>query len=396
MPINDNMKKYLSGRTIKQLLKKTINDLYINPNINIDYEMDYKTGYKEYDVNQFKMDAKIEFKDSDNEIWLIKTTSSIRTDRVKGNQFDAQNIRKLLPNLTKIYLVTSETDSKKENDQRKRYSSQIKQRKIYSEIDDVITFNTLSLLIREKAVENLSQGKRANVLGTETEYRIDKALKNDANIEIWNDVGDRSYIIKSGDFEIFKEILLTFGLKRTEIIKEIKSTIDIPRLPGGGSAKTDIYCEIITDESEYSIGISVKESAAKMVTIHEGYVQNLLEVLGIDMTSEIGIALLKLQEQGGPKKLLEYYPESYNILDEQLKYYNEDLIKYFYFGIGSGQDDIQIANLIVYNKVFKASTVEQLINELKDVHIQFNTPFSFTYPSGGRGKKIQVKGITNN
>lgn len=40
----------------------------------------------------FKMDYQICFHDFSDEIWLIKPTSSVRSDRVYGNEFFAQNI----------------------------------------------------------------------------------------------------------------------------------------------------------------------------------------------------------------------------------------------------------------------------------------------------------------
>src|SRR5699024_8083849 len=139
MAQNDNKKKALSGLKTKELLRKTLEDLSSNLYININYQMDFDTGYVGYSNKQFKMDALIKFNDSNNEIWLIKTTSSIRSDRVKGNQFDAQNIRKIKPNVKEIYLVTSDFADPKEISYRKKYSENIRKKRLYSEIDDVIS-----------------------------------------------------------------------------------------------------------------------------------------------------------------------------------------------------------------------------------------------------------------
>src|SRR5699024_8369450 len=176
----DNKKKALSGIAVKKLLGKTLENLSSNPHLKITYQMNYDTGYEGYVKNQFKMDALIKFHNSDDEIWLIKTTISIKSDRVKGNHLydqnirninlkennsDAQNIRKINPKVIRIYLVTSDFADPKETYNRKKYSEDITNKRLFSPIDDVISFNTLSLLIRDKAVENLSQGVRANVLG---------------------------------------------------------------------------------------------------------------------------------------------------------------------------------------------------------------------------------------
>lgn len=397
MAKNDNKGKALSGIKVKNLLKKTLDNLSAHPHINIDYEIDFETGYVGYSENQFKMDALIEFKNNDNEIWLIKTTSSIRSDRVKGNQFDAQNIRKINSNVTKIYLVTSDFADSKEVYNRKKYSQDIRQKRLYSKIDDVISINTLSLLIRDKALENLSQGVRANILGEETEERIMRALNNEDNIELWNGSVDKYSLPKSADYELFREILLAHGVDdQSEVIEALYATTDIPLLEGAGQPKTDVHCEVSTNRNTYNINISVKQTSAKKVTIHEGSIEEVLDVLNLNTNSDLGIALLRLQKCGGKKKLQEEYPDSHSILEKELQQYNNELIKFFFFGIGGRQKDIQIANMILYNKTFKVMKVNELISHMNRYSGQFGTPFSFTYPSGKRGRKIQVKAPTNN
>lgn len=394
---NDNKRKALAGSAVKKLLRKTLNDLSSHPHIKINYQIDFKTGYVEYSKTQFKMDALIEFKDSNHEIWLIKTTSSIRSDRVKGNQFDAEHIKKIHPNVKKVYLVTSDFADPKEVYHRKKYSEDIKNKIIYSQIDDVISFNTLSLLIRDKALENLSLGKRSNILGDETEERIMRTLNNEANIELWNGINSKNQFIPSVDYELFQEILITYGIDNSdESIVALYATTDIPLLKGGGQPKTDVHCEVTTNKNTYNINISVKQTSAKKVTIHEGFVEDLLEVINIEESSKLGVALLNLQKCGGKVKLKNEYPECHDTLEMELQKYNDALIKYFFFGIGGKQKGIQIANMIVYNKTFKAMTVNELIKEMSNYPGQFGTPFSFTYPSGNRGKKIQVKAPTNN
>src|SRR5699024_10077333 len=380
---NDNKKKALSGVKVKKLLKKTLESLTSNPYINIGYQIDFDTGYEGYSNKQFKMDALIRFNDSNDEVWLIKTTSSIRSDRVKGNQFDAQNIRKIKPTVKKIYLVTSDFADSNEIDNRKKYSESIRSKKLYSEIDDVISINTLSLLIRDKALENLSQGVRSNVLGKETEERIMRALNNEDNIALWNGAIDKYSLPKSADYELFKEILSTHGVDNlSESITSLYATTDIPLLDGGGQPKTDVHCEVETNLNTYIINISVKQTSAKKVTIHEGFVEELLDVLHLNTASDLGTALLKLQECGGKRKLQEKYPDSHRVLEDKLHEYNTELIEFFLFGIGGKQKDIQIANMLVYNKTFKATTVNETIIHMSRHHGQFGTPFSFTYPSG--------------
>src|SRR5699024_8864171 len=369
----DNKKKALSGIAVKKLLGKTLENLSSNPHLKITYQMNYDTGYEGYVKNQFKMDALIKFHNSDDEIWLIKTTSSIRSDRVKGNHFDAQNIRKINPKVKRIYLVTSDFADPKETYNRKKYSEDITNKRLFSPIDDVISFNTLSLLIRDKAVENLSQGVRANVLGKETEERIMRSLNNEDNIELWNGILKSDLSFKSVDYELFKEILTVYGINNEdEVIMSLYATTDIPLLTGRGQPKTDVHCEVTTNKDIYNINISVKQTSAKKVTVHEGFMKDVINVLDLDINSPLGTALLRLEECGGKTKLKSKYLESYTLLENELYKYNDELIKYFIFGIGSKQKDIQIANMLVYNKTFKAMTINETINDMKQYSGQFN------------------------
>src|SRR5699024_8408709 len=150
-----------------------------------------------------------------------------------------QNIRKINPKVKRIYLVTSDFADPKETYNRKKYSEDITNKRLFSPIDDVISFNTLSLLIRDKALENLSQGVRSNVLGKETEERIMRALNNEDNIALWNGAIDKYSLPKSADYELFKEILSTHGVDNlSESITSLYATTDIPLLDGGGQPKT--------------------------------------------------------------------------------------------------------------------------------------------------------------
>src|SRR5699024_7246641 len=238
--------------------------------------------------------------------WLIKTTNSIRSDRVKGNQFDAEHIKKLNDKVSKIFLVTSDFADAKEVSNRKKYSEKIRNKQLYSVIDDVISLNNLSMKIREKALENLSNGRRANVLGDESEQMLVHSFNNEVNIEMWNKI--KNHTSKSQNYEIFEEILITHGLdKKNEIIKAITATSEIPLLINKGQPKTDVSCRVITNIKKHDINISVKQSNKRNVTVHEGFMEDLLEDFNISRASDFGLALMRLQECGGQINLKEKY-----------------------------------------------------------------------------------------
>lgn len=393
---NDNQDKVISGINVKKLLENLLIDISSNEHFNIEYELNYSVGYPNYAENQFKMDALIIFKDSDNERWLVKTTNTIRSDRAKGNQFDAQNIKQIDPKVGKIFLVTPDHINPNEVKHRIAYSRQITTGQLFSMIDDALSLNALRSLIREKAVENISQGKRANILGRDTEDQIKRALMNPDNKILWNSSGASSAHHKSDTFDLFSKVLVAFGVQPQEKIIEVYATTDIPLLDGLGYPKTDVHCEVTTDKQLYEMNISVKQSTDKKVTIHEGYVQDLLSALCIEETSKLGKSLLQLQKYGGKKKLAEEDAHSTEVLEKELSKYNEELVAFFVFGIGSSQVGIQVANLLLYYNTLEVLTVDETVQHMLSFKGQFDTPFSWTYPSGKGGEKIQIKAPTNN
>ena len=88
----DNQQKTLSGKASNLTLAEVLDYISKIPKLNISVSKNYMVGYKNCE-QQFKMDYKICFHDFNDEIWLIKSTSSIRSDRLYGNEFFAQNIK---------------------------------------------------------------------------------------------------------------------------------------------------------------------------------------------------------------------------------------------------------------------------------------------------------------
>ena len=78
--------------------------------------------------------------------------------------------------------------------------------------------------------------------------------------------------------------------------------------------------------------------------------------------------------------------------------YNEKLNKWVLGGIGGqGDPETQWAhNIITYNEntsSFRIESIEDYVESLerKGMTGNFGTLFRWTYPSGGRGKRIQLK-----
>ena len=99
----DNQQKPLSGSASNLTLSESLRKIQEIPELNVSVKKGYSVGYENCE-KQFKMDYAITFNDFDNETWLVKSTSSIRTDRIYGNEFFAQNIKLFDNNFTKIFV----------------------------------------------------------------------------------------------------------------------------------------------------------------------------------------------------------------------------------------------------------------------------------------------------
>ena len=400
----DNFEKFKSGVASKleldNLLKLTIEEIR---EINIDIKKVYSIGYPGYE-KQFKMDYQLIFHDFEDENWLIKSTSSIRSDRIYKNEFFAQNIRKIDKKVSKIFIVVPDSSiiKKEELNQKLNYSSKISSNTYKSFLDDILTFSEFKNLLIEYATSKINQGNRSNILGNNSEVNIINLLNDKNNLILWNNYEKNYKNIKSSTYSMFAMILKTVGLfpNKNNLIN-IEATKDIPLLNNGGKPKTDVKFEIKTNTGISVHTVSIKNSAEKIVTIHEGSVEDIIFCLKISKESDTARALKEFQKYGGFKALKEYNFCAYKILESNLKKYNKELIDLFYFGIGSPliTSQIQVADMIIYTKKFEIFTREAYVDKYIKSYSklgQLNTPFKWTYPSGKKGKKIQIKGFTNN
>lgn len=402
MFVNENRTKYQSGKSVKQLIQNAIKPISDDINFNVNFSSDYVIGYPNKE-NQFKMDFKLEFPDFNNEIWLIKGTNSVRNDRIYGNEYMAQNIRIIDEKVTHIFLVVPDSISEKEHNHAKRYSEKINSDTYVSFLTDVITVNQLARKIVTKLTKKMPQGRRANLLGNNAENSAVQFMSDNNNLILWNDYINASRTIKSSTYVFFKTILLTIGLTEgVDLIKKIEASSHIPRLSNNGLPKTDFAIMLEMQNGDtISRTISIKNTAATEVTVHEGSMKDLILALDLETNSSLANALFSFEKVGSRKRMLETYPTCVEILDNELASYNEQLLKFFIFGDRSPLilNPIQIADMIMFTHKFEVFNKEEYCSYYLNNYShrgQFGTPFKWTYPSKKRGQKFQIKGFTNN
>ena len=407
-------RKNESGAKANETLESMLEDLKINTNLNISIEKNYVKGYLGMD-RQFKMDYCIVFHDFDDKQWLLKSTNSIR-DRIYGTEFFAQNIR-IIDSHTKqvesIFVVVPDSMPEKEYANAKRYSTKIHSNKYKSFLTDIVTIGELRDLIINKCMTNTPQGIRANIIGKDAESRVAQLLVDENNWHLWNDYESCRHNLKSDTYLLFKKIMTTIGATpclndkpSPNSIVKIEATTNIPKLKGGGYPKTDVSFSITFENSNIQThNITIKKTARKRVSIHEGDVADLIKALSLDPDNQLAHALSAFQKYGSKSKL-EESTESYLIavLDKELPQYNVELVKFALFGVNSPRitDKLQIADCIL---LLSNSTDSSfwLRDEYMNYYLesfeskgQFGTPFQWTYPSKKRGTRFQLKGFTTN
>lgn len=399
MFVKENQMKYKSGQSVKQLLSIVFEKISDNPHLNIQIKPNYAVGFPNQD-KQFKMDYEIIFSDFENEKWLVKGTNSIR-ERIYGTEFFAQNIRKIENKVTHIFVVVPDSISEDEIKKVRNYSNKIKSGTYTSFLDDVITVNQLEKLIIEKATSSIQQGMKSNILGSNAEKKLVSLLTNANNIMLWNDYETNALYIKSSSYPLFKTILVKFGFTSNDKIDRITATDEIPKLSNGGQPKTDVTVTITSESTSLTRNISVKNTNSTKVTVHEGSVIDLIKALLLNENSSLASALLAFEEYGSVKALKEKDSTYVDIIEKELPAYNEALIGFFLFGENSPLvvSPIQVADTLLYTNKFELFSSKEYKNYYLDTFKgrgQLGTPFSWTYPSKNRGKKIQIKGFTNN
>jgi len=398
----ENQAKSTSGKNAKMLIQEMLNAM-LALDLNIKVGNNYSIGY-EGKAKQFKMDFSVCFSDFDNEKWLIKSTNSIR-ERIYGAEFFAQHIKDIDESVKRILVVVPDSISDKEMKNKRNYAQKTRDKEYVSFLDDVLTVNELQQEIINKASGAITQGVKSNILGSFSEKSVVALLNDERNLILWNDYAGSQQQVKSSTFSYYKGILEAVGLvEGKDRIAKITASDDIPILSNRGAPKTDVSFVAETDTVVISRNISVKNSAEKVVSIHEGNVVDLISALRINESSELASALYQFEECGsveGEKGLLTKYPGAVEVLTQSLGQYNKEMAEFFLFGVNSPlltSSEIQVANMILFIEPFAVWVREEYIPHYLSKYQgkgQLGTPFKWTYPSGKRGKKIQIKGYTS-
>lgn len=349
-----------------------------------------KDGYS--NTSQFYTPFLIQFFDDTK--WALFTTTSMRTDRIKGQQWDAINLKEIDPTITQVYLVYPDGISEDGKAEFVRQNNKYINKDEYSAIDGVASQDQISNLIESYAIQDKTIGQIKDIQGNSFEKRIASILAYEENFIKWK---TDAATLEGMHFDIFKTIIDCFGLDKNTTI-EIQATFDkkiIGRLPSGGNPKTDVLVTVKnTDNSTVNYTISCKRSSDKSVSVHQYTADTFADVLDKD-NPQLRRLLNYFQQCGS---LSSFGEENCIELTETLQPYVEKLSLWVLGGEGGdGDPDTQCADYILtYDNNDGSSSIhriqqyyEQLLNA--GISGSFGTLFSWTYPSKRRGESIQLK-----
>ena len=384
----DNKDKSNHGKKFKEAVERCLS-ICLKRNYIIKVKKKHHCGFDGHN-KQFSCPFLITF--ADGEQWAIFSSTSLR-ERFKANCWDTQGIKAVEQSVTKsIFVYPSVCNDLKDFESLR---DNVSNHKIVVPIDNVIPDNQVVEFIGEYSMSNKSTGSKTGLRGNTFEHDLADVLEYPDNLERWvlgtvTSTGS-SYIV----FKTILDKLEKDGRVEKNSIHNLISTSKIKRLPSKGPAKTDVLLKVINadDLPIELITFSCKRTSKKLVTVHEYSASDFSKVLN-EEDRALADLLEVFQKSGGIRAFNE---ENTLKLTAALKPYYDKLCKWVLGGIGGyGDPKTQWAEYLILqddNGNTTIHTIQEYIDLMKNRGVtgQFGTPFNWTFSSGKKGEKIQLK-----
>ena len=376
--------------------------------------------------------------------WVVFSTTSCRTDRIKGQQWDADNLKRLDARIEKAVLTYPDDTPSKERlafqKQQQKYETGLE----ISRLDDIVPHEVLVSQITQRALDIFQEKEEQERAIEDARLAEEGAARKAAEAavremaqaattpafaprvaaaneteegrsydfngrafekDIAEMLNNQTYLarMKNGEavgpdrkYGCFAKMVTAFGLNPMQVsrIEATAEKEDIGLLPSGGQPKTDVWAKFILttgEQKEYTI--SCKRTTRDMVSVHQYTADTFADVL--DPGNKSLRALLNVFQFYANARDM---PEADRVaLESALHPLLPRLCKWVLGGFGAESDSpIQYANfLVVYNpcdEYFAVHSVEDYTQMLlKRPALAFGTPFGWTYASKQRQKSIQLK-----
>lgn len=357
-----------------------------------EYKGPFRIGYAGFKKDQFYAPFLITF--LNGEKWIVYSTTSYRSDRIKEQFWDTVNLKHLDNKITKAYLVYPTAIAPEEEQKFKAAAKLIVTKEVLTSLDAIFSFPEFKKHILDKITLTKSKGYQQNARGAMFETEIANALKNAANLRELRGHNPNNI---TDNLEYLNEILNTISVDPYEIawIEATSDAEDIGLLPTGGKPKTDVLADIhMSDGTNHRLTISAKKTSSDRVTVAQYKADDIADAVDPG-NCKLKELLNKFQKVGAIGFMDQ---KDIDDLTEELQPIMRRFCLWVLGGIGGlGNTSIQWARYIAVSKSndpddFEFWPIDEYIDELlKNSKGHFGTPFSWTYASGEQGKSIQLK-----
>ena len=404
-----NKSKVLSGQEITSFIVSQLSELQDQGIIQgYDKNVNFKHIAYNYE-DQFLANFVIDTIDSKRII--VRSSNSFRSDRAKIGFYDLDGILRL-SNLSDdiiatIYLVS---DEELQNPNFVSLREKFKTKEYYCPATHLFTLSEFV-----EFLQTYYEEKSSLFDDIQTELNFDSLQEagsyygiqgNKLEKDICNLLNDKTFLKKykenkeSTNYDIILDkILKHHNLNKYNIIK-INATNSIPLLKNGGNPKTDVYIEITKDDGEIiSETISIKNTTKTRVSCHDYKAQDFVRVLNCGNT-KLETYLTLFQDHPTYSDFESNLPQDYTVeefselMKNKARLMTEWSLKGEHDTDNLIDSEKQVSNFVLINSkdgihFFWYNDYIDYI--LKNSKLKFAIPFSWTYPSKQRGKRIQLK-----
>jgi hypothetical protein len=344
---------------------------------------------------------------NDNKRIIIRSSNSFR-DRVKIGFYDIEGILKY-SNLkddivATIYLVP---DSELSNTTFITTRRKIINKEYYSPATHLLTLSEfehfltnyelenraiLEELVEDKKATNLKEaGSYYGKMGNKLEREISETVK------IPKFISELEQNKKPQFYEILEFITKKHNIKYDDILK-INSSNSIPLLLSGGSPKTDIWIELECIDTKIFETFSIKNSSKRSVSVHDYSADRFINVMKCNTHLEYYFNHFQAHptysdfEKNLDKGKSE--EEFENLVKPKRSILSEWALLGKYDVKNLNYPKLQISNNLILNtkgELLIYDSLEYLEYLYLNEKTKYGIPYSWTYPSKQRKKRIQLK-----
>lgn len=398
-----NRLKNLAGKELKTFLINTFKQLVTNKIIR-QFELDKNFKHKEFAYKKQYL-ANFIIETIDNKFIVINSSNSFRHDRMKNQAYDLDGVKNNADISDRIIAsILLYPNSELENTSLIKFRSNVTNKKAFSPashvfvIDELITFieNHTSTVVNSDDIKNeiTKDGSYYGVRGNELEKEIVNELNNTEHFKKF-----RSGIhVESVYYSVIMNKICSCNNISHNDITSVFATNTVLKLRNGGNAKTDIIIKITTFDKGIIETISVKNTTKNRVSCHDYKSIDFIRVLGIKET-KLAAYLDLYQAQGSHKQFIDNMLPGQSLFEFELllSHYKDKLIEWVLMGKHDCGNlispELQISKYILINKPEGIRFIDYLsyIEIISQNSNKYGLPFSWTYPSKQRGKRIQLK-----